>query len=254
MNPLLKVEGVSVRYGGTEAVSEADVVVERGEIVGLIGPNGAGKTSLVDAVTGFAPVAAGRVRFADEDITHWSPHRRARLGLGRTWQGAELFEELTIRDNLAVASHRPRWWSVLADVVAPRRSIAGPRAEAAVELLGIEGVLDRLPTEISTGTQRLAAIARALATGPELLLLDEPAAGLDSSETEQLRGHLRTILGQGVTILVIDHDMNLMMSACDRLYVLDLGRVISQGDCATVQRDPLVVEAYLGTRRQGLLA
>jgi branched-chain amino acid transport system ATP-binding protein len=245
---LLETRQLTVSYGGVRANDSIDIDVERGTLVGLIGPNGAGKTTLIDAITGFAPITSGQVRFNSADITSAGPATRARAGLARTFQSLELFEDLTVGDNLAVAAHRPSWYSMFVDLVAPSRGTHADDAAWALEAMGLGQLVDKLPGALSHGQRKLVGIARALATRPMLLLLDEPAAGLDTSESKVLGQRLRGLLDHGITMLLIDHDMDLMLEVCDLVYVLDFGRLIASGPPAQIRIDPAVVSAYLGSR------
>ena len=248
MSPLLETRNLTVSYGGINANDDVNITVEPGTIVGLIGANGAGKTTFVDAITGFARVSAGSVTFAGEAITRLQPHPRSRRGLVRTFQSLELFEDLTVWDNLLVACDTTFWWSVLSDLL--RRSHGekvASQARWALSTTGIEHLSERLPRELSHGQRKLVGVARALAAKPQLLLLDEPAAGLDAIESAELSTRLRGLVDDGVTIFLIDHDMGLMMTVCDYVYVLDFGRVIAHGTPAAIRNDPAVITAYLGT-------
>ncbi len=227
MSALLEVRDLSVRFGGVRAVDGVDLDVDAGALVGLIGPNGAGKTTLIDALTGFVP-ARGEVRFDGRDLSGLAPHRRARAGLVRTWQSLELFDDLTVEENLSVAADD-------ADAVA--------EALAVVDLAEVAG---RLPTELSQGQRKLVGVARALAAGPSLICLDEPAAGLDSTESVALGERLRAIVDGGTAILLVDHDMGLVLSVSDHVAVLEFGQVIAEGSPAEVRADERVVAAYLG--------
>lgn len=246
---MLETKGLTVSFGGIHAVDDVDLVVDEGAFVGLIGPNGAGKTTLIDAVTGFVPPTSGTVHFAGVDVTSTSPAERARAGLVRTFQSLELFEDLTVGDNLRVAAEPARWWNPLADAVRPRR--VDPSAVEAVawalEVVGLAGAAGDFPSDLSHGQRKLVAVARALASQPRLVLLDEPAAGLDSTETALLGEHLRTLPEHGVTVLLVDHDMTLVLGVCDRVVVLDVGSVIADGPPDAIRGDARVVEAYLGT-------
>ena len=245
---LLETRQLTVSYGGVRANDSIDIDVEGGTLVGVIGPNGAGKTTLIDAITGFAPITSGHVRFNSADITSAGPATRARAGLARTFQSLELFEDLTVGDNLAVAAHRPRWYSMFVDLVAPSRGTHADDAAWALEAMGLGQLVDKLPGALSHGQRKLVGIARALATRPKLLLLDEPAAGLDTGESWVLGQRLRGLLDQGITMLLIDHDIDLMLDVCDHVYVLDFGRLIASGPPAQIRIDPAVVSAYLGSR------
>ncbi len=245
---LLETSDLSVIYGGIYANAAIDLSCEAGTMVGLIGPNGAGKTTFIDAITGFTPISAGSVCFDGVDVTGRRPDERAKLGLVRTFQSLELFEDLSVRDNLMVAAEQPRWYSFVSDVFHPNRNAgnSGARVDEALDALGIRELADAHPVELSHGQRKLIAVARALAAAPKLLLLDEPAAGLDTTESQQLGRHLRGILNLGVSILLIDHDMGLVLNVCDDIYVLDFGKVIAHGRPAAIRTDPTVIAAYLG--------
>jgi ABC-type branched-subunit amino acid transport system ATPase component/ABC-type branched-subunit amino acid transport system permease subunit len=243
-SPALMVEGLTVEYGGLRAVDNLSLEVAAGEIVGLIGPNGAGKTSLVDAVTGFTE-AEGRVIVCGDDLAGRHPHERARSGLSRTWQSVELFRDLTIRDNIAVSTSRPGLLGTLKDLVWPR-SRASAEALWSASLLGVEDYLDMQPGDLSLGQQKLVGVSRALAPRPAVVILDEPAAGLDSTETTALGCQIATIADLGIAVLLIDHDMDLVLQVCHRVYVIDFGRLIATGSPEDIRNNPEVIAAYLG--------
>jgi branched-chain amino acid transport system ATP-binding protein len=243
---LLEVESLRVVFGGVAAVDDVSFAVEEGSLVGLIGPNGAGKTTLIDAVTGFVSPSAGVVRFLDRDLTGVPPHLRARHGLVRTFQSVELFDDLTVRDNLRAAANRRSIWQSLGDLFAPRWHGDESAIDRALDVVGLRDAADTLPSELSQGQRKLAGVARALACRPSLVLLDEPAAGLDGTETLALGQRLRDVVDDGVTILLIDHDMGLVLGTCDRIVVLNFGRVLAQGTPDQIRRDDRVVAAYLG--------
>lgn len=244
--PLLEVDALRVSYGGVTAVDGVSFEVMPGQVFGLIGPNGAGKTSMVDALTGYTPVSGGRVVFGGREITRDAPHHRARAGLTRTFQSMELFDDLTVRENLAVASSRVTLGSTLRDLVLPPRARNGAAVADALEMCGLDDVADRYPTELSHGKRKLVGVARALASRPSLVLLDEPAAGLDTSESLELGQQLRKLPPRGVSVLLIDHDMSLVLAVCDTILVLDFGRSIALGTPEQVQGDASVIKAYLG--------
>lgn len=241
--PLLAVDRLEVTFGAHRVLDEVSLRVEPGEIVGLIGANGAGKTTLVDALTGFVS-ARGRVEF-DGVRLGGPPYARARRGLSRTWQSLELFDDLTVREGLLVAVERPGPTAFLRDLLAPRRR-GRVEVDWALELVGIESVADMRPRELSLGTQKLVGVARALASRPRLLLLDEPAAGLDSDESRELGARISKMVEHGVTVLLIDHDVDLVLGVCDRVVVLDFGKIVAEGTAAEVRTDEKVVAAYLG--------
>ncbi len=234
----LVVRGVTVRYGGVIAVDDVSLEVAPGEIVGLIGPNGAGKTSLLDALTGFTR-ANGSVALGERMLTGLAPHRRYAAGLGRTWQTGQLFEDLTVFDNARVA--RP----TRANAGSPRRT-SDADAASAMRLLGICDLAAKRPGEITGGQRKLVGVARALAGRPSVLLADEPAAGLDTFESRQLGEHLIAVAKSGVGVLLIEHDLALVLSICDRIYVLDRARLIASGTPDQIRQDPAVVRAYIG--------
>jgi branched-chain amino acid transport system ATP-binding protein len=246
--PLLEVRDLRVTYGGVVAVSDVSLTVAEGQVFGLIGPNGAGKTSMIDALTGYHRPAAGTVTFAGADITRMRPHRRARAGLARTFQSVELFDDLTIDENLLVASEQAGVRRAMRDLFLPAQPPARSAVDWAISVCGLEEILDRYPREISTGQRKLAGVGRALAQRPRLVLLDEPAAGLDTDESLALGQRLRSLPDEhGVTVLLVDHDMGLVLGVCDEILVLDFGRQIARGAPADIRADTRVLEAYLGS-------
>jgi branched-chain amino acid transport system ATP-binding protein len=252
MSAVLATTGLSVRFGGVRAVDAVDVAVEEGQLVGLIGPNGAGKTTFVDAITGFVR-STGRAELDGRDLAGLPPHVRAQRGLARTWQSTELFDDLTVRENLMVAAQRPSFLALAAELVGKRVGESAA-AEQALELLDLGPLAEAMPTELTQGQRKLVGVARAIAMQPRLLCLDEPAAGLDTNESETLGQRLQGIADAGTTTLLIDHDMGLVMNICDQIVVLEFGKVIAAGPPDEVRRDPLVVTAYLGgaaTQRAG---
>jgi branched-chain amino acid transport system ATP-binding protein len=231
---LLEIRQVMVRFGGVMAVGGVDLDVQAGEITGLIGPNGAGKTTLFNVISGMQDPTAGMVSVNGVDISHESPHRRAKRGLARTFQRLELFASLTVRDNVRVAAELASLTNIDSTV------------DRLLEKVGVSHLADKTAGELPTGSARLVEIARALATGPQLLLLDEPASGLDESESDRLGKLLRELTGEGLGVLLVEHDMSLVMRVCDSIYVLDLGMIIAHGTPEYIQHDPHVLQAYLG--------
>jgi len=244
----LEVENVTVKYGGTVAVDNVSLTVKPGEVLGLIGPNGAGKTSLIDAVTGFTKASPGSVlRLDGEDISHWSATKRARAGMGRSFQSLELFEDSTVLENLRAASDPRDIGSYLRDLVWPVDVQLPDTVLSTIREFKLEDDLDRMVEDLPYGRRRLLAMARAVATESSVLLLDEPAAGLGDAESAEL-AHLVGRLAKewGIAVLLVEHDMNFVMSVCDELVVLDFGRMIASGPPSQVRNDPAVIAAYLG--------
>jgi ABC-type branched-subunit amino acid transport system ATPase component/branched-subunit amino acid ABC-type transport system permease component len=245
----LAVEGLTVRFGTVVAVDGVSFEVAPGEVVGLIGPNGAGKTTVIDAVTGFVKPAAGTIGLDGQAIVRASATKRASLGLRRSFQSLELFEDLSVEDNIrAGAEQGASKLSWVADLFWPGRHALSPTAIAAVRGFDLEGDLTKLPEELSYGKRRLVGIARAVASGPSVLMLDEPAAGLDETESRELAGLIRRLADERrMGILLVEHDVPLVMSTCDRIVCIDFGKVIASGTPEQVRTDELVVAAYLGT-------
>ncbi len=246
---LLSAQALSVSFGGLRALDRLDIEVAAGAMVGLIGPNGAGKTTCIDGLTGFVPTT-GRVLFDGRDLTGLRPHRRANLGLGRTWQSLELFDDLTVEQNLLAAAEPQSARGVLLDLVMPGRHRDRRAVDRALDVLGIRDLAAMMPNEISQGQRKMVATARALAAGPTLICMDEPAAGLDTSESAELGAGLRSIVDAGTSILLVDHDMDLVLSVCDYVYVIDFGVKIAEGPPRVIARDPNVIHAYLGQSPQ----
>lgn len=243
----LHVRDLTVRYGGVVAVDGLSLDVEPGRVVGLIGPNGAGKTSAIDAVTGFTRAASGGVRLGDRDVTRLPVHRRAAAGLSRSFQSLELFEDMTVLDNLYAACDRPGRWAWLTDLIRPGSRPLPSHVLVAVGEFGLQDSLDRPVGDLSYGERRLLAIARAVAASPSVLLLDEPASGLSDDETRELAHLVRRLAEDwGMGVLLVEHDVDMVMSVCDQVVVLDFGRLICAGTPEEVRRDPAVRAAYLG--------
>ena len=236
---LLAAEELTVRFGGHLAVSEVDLQVRAGSVTGLIGPNGAGKTTTFNALCGLQSVTRGKVTLDGHDISSLSPHKRARRGLGRTFQRLETFSLLTVRENiLAGAEFRER--------KVAGRSSATAVADGLIERLGLGDVADERVDGLPTGRARLVEVGRALANGPRVLLLDEPSSGLNEAETSEFATVLRQLTADGLAVLLVEHDMSLVMSACQHIDVLDFGRIIASGDPVSIQADEAVRAAYLG--------
>ncbi len=243
----LRAEHVSISFGGVCALDDAGIEVASGEIVGLIGPNGAGKTSLLDVLSGFSVPTEGRVLLDGETIGSWSIVRRARSGIGRSFQNLELFDELTVRENLLAACESRDLLCYLTAPLRPGRARLSAAAAAAVVEFELADYLDEMPGELSAGRRRLVGLARAVASEPSMLLLDEPAAGLDERETRELGDLLRRLAREwGIGIVLVEHDLSLVLEVCDRLTVLSNGRILAQGTTSEVAADPAVIEAFIG--------
>ena len=240
--PLARAERITVRFGGLVAVNDATLDVHEGRIVGLIGPNGAGKTTLFATIAGFQRPDAGRVLFAGADITRLAPHRRARLGIARTFQIVQPFAGLTVRENIAVGAHLRH----------AGRSEALAAAEAVADRVGLALLLDLPAAALTVAGRKRLELARALATEPRLLLLDEVLAGLNPSEIRDMIPVVRAIRDGGVTVLMIEHVMQAVMALAEEIYVLAEGRIIARGAPEAVARDAAVIEAYLGHGAAGL--
>ena len=244
---LLDVNALTVRFGGHVALDDVKLDAEPGRVTALIGPNGAGKTTLFNAVCGLLSPSSGTIRLAGTDLTRLKPYKRARLGLARTFQRLELWSLLTVRENVQVAAElRARYGRDGRDRLDPRTEI-----EAIIERVGLSAKIDARVDELPTGQARLVEIARALATRPRVLLLDEPASGLDDSETYQLGRLLRELASEQIAILLVEHDVRLVMDVSDHVHVLDFGRIIAAGPPAQIRTDAAVLAAYLGSSQAG---
>ena len=245
---MLKLENLVRHFGGIKAVDGIDFEVKRGEILGLIGPNGSGKSTTVNLITGLFKPTSGRVLFEQQDIAHLAPHERATLGIARTFQNIRLFSQLSVWENLWAARvvREKNWAGICSRWFAPA-SQGKLQTEQFLEFCGLESKKDMLAGNLAFGEQRRLELARAAISESPLLLLDEPAAGMNAAEIDDLDQRIRTLRDQGRTILLIEHHMELVMGVCDRVVVLNFGRNIAQGKPHEVQQDPQVQAAYLGS-------
>jgi ABC-type branched-subunit amino acid transport system ATPase component/ABC-type branched-subunit amino acid transport system permease subunit len=242
----LEVRDLTVRFGGVTAVDQLSLTVEAGTVVGLIGPNGAGKTTAIDAITGFVRPAAGQIMLNGRDISKWPVHRRARQGLSRSFQSLELFDDLTVEDNIRAAADPRDRWSYLTELVWSRRAPLPPTASYAVAAFGLGRYMSSRAKDLPQGQRRLLAAARAVAVAPSILLLDEPGAGLGEDLVPEFVALVRQLAQRGTAVLLVEHDMSFVMSACDRIVVLDFGRKLAEGTPREVQANPAVIASYLG--------
>jgi branched-chain amino acid transport system ATP-binding protein len=249
--PLLDVHELSVSFGAVHAVRQVSLAVEPGTLVGLIGSNGAGKTTMLDALTGFVP-ATGSATFDGVELLDLPAHRRTALGMSRTWQTVELFDDLTVYENLCVASSGTRVGRVIRSFLAARPSHDRDAMTRVMSDLELDDVLERYPEELSEGERKLVGLARTLMARPQLILADEPAAGLDSDQSVRLGHRLRDLVSKSLTILLVDHDMGLVLSVCDLIYVLDHGVLIASGTPDEIRKSPEVLAAYLGEAQDDL--
>ncbi|HEY0904150.1 MAG TPA: ABC transporter ATP-binding protein [Marmoricola sp.] len=248
---LLEVDNATLRFGGLTALNEVSFEIREGEILGLIGPNGAGKTTCFNAMTGVYQLTSGQIRFDGQSLARIKRHKITKLGMARTFQNIRLFKAMTVLENVMVgadAHSKVGFWEALFRLPRHRRTEAAAiqRAKELLDLVGITARHDELATNLSYGDQRRLEIARAMATNPKLLCLDEPAAGFNPAEKQRLMELIRKVRDQGVTVLLIEHDMRLVMGVTDRIVVLEFGRKIAEGTPAEIRDNPAVIAAYLG--------
>ncbi len=228
-------------FGGIHALQGASLDADAGTVTGLIGPNGAGKTTLFNAITGLHPPDSGRITIDDEDVTSMKPHLRARKGMARTFQRLEIFGSLTVRENVLVAGEIWKRWS------GDRETDLDIQTEGLIERIGLRSVAAERVDALPTGPARLVEIARALATNPRIVLMDEPGSGLSEEETDEFAGLLTDLAGEGLGVLLVEHDVELVMRVCQRIFVLDFGQMIADGTPKQIQKNKAVQAAYLGT-------
>ena len=239
----LEILDVSVRFGGINAVTDVSLSARAGQITGLIGPNGAGKTTTFNVITGLQDPTQGRVYVGDKEVSHLAPYKRARLGMARTFQRLEVFGSLTVFENVLAAAEFHHSWS---DDETPPRQVASE----IVERVGLSTVSEERVDALPTGLARLVELGRALATRPNLMLLDEVGSGLNHEETKALGDLMLELARDGMAILLVEHDVELVMRVCDRIFVLDFGRLIASGTPEQIQKDPAVLAAYLGAEAE----
>ncbi|HXP96808.1 MAG TPA: ABC transporter ATP-binding protein [Telmatospirillum sp.] len=251
MSALLELRGLGISFGGMRAVDDLSLSIEEGHIAALIGPNGAGKTTVFNMITGVCRPNDGQILWQGQDITGAPPHRIASLGIRRTFQTIRLFPDMSVFENVRAGCHlraHQRWWQGLLGSPAQRREDAmlAERTHELLRRLDLDGVADEPAVSLPYGLQRRVEMARALVAQPKLVILDEPAAGLNDAESDELSQTIFAIRDSGVTVLLVEHDMNVVMNVTDHIVVINFGRKIAEGDAAAVRDDPAVIEAYLG--------
>ena len=252
MAALLEVQHISKHFGGLKATDDISMQVEQGEILGIIGPNGAGKTTFFNLITGTYRLTSGKILFDGKDVTNYTPEKMAKLGMARTFQNIKLFKFLSVLENVKVGFHIQTSTGMVDSILHTKRyrndeALANEKGMEILRRVGLANQAALLAGNLPYGWQRRLEIARAMALSPKILLLDEPAAGMNPSETAELMGFIRTLRDDGITVVVIEHDMKFMMNLCDRIVVINYGKKLAEGTPAEVTRNEQVIEAYLGT-------